>query len=73
MLGALYAARIAKIVLCVVPIVIGVLLAALGAFLLYNSKKIRRQETLGIIDKAEYITLKGINESNERTKVNPED
>jgi len=42
MLGALYAARIAKIVVCVVPIVIGVLLLALGAFLLYNSRKVAR-------------------------------
>jgi hypothetical protein len=61
MLGALYAARIAKIVVCVVPIVIGVLLLALGAFLLYNSRKVARQESLGIIDKAEYTTLGGNN------------
>jgi len=70
MLGALYAARIAKIVVCVVPICIGVLLIALSIFLLYNSRKVRRQESLGIIDKGEYTTLGGKNESQERPSLN---
>lgn len=57
MLGALYAAKIAKTAGIAVLIVVGALLAALGIFFVFKAKKIRRLEALGIADAKLYNKL----------------
>lgn len=54
MLGALYAAKIAKTAGIAVAVVIGIILAALGTFFLFKHKQIKRLEDLGIADSTAY-------------------
>lgn len=57
MMGALYAAKIVRIVGLVVLIVLGVLLLILGVILVVKYRKIKRQEDLGIAQPANYKQL----------------